>query len=294
MTPSQSIYLDIRGLRYHVRCWGAASAPATVFLHGWLDASASFQFVVDALRGERRILAPDWRGEGLTAWAGSGSYGTPEYLADLDAILDALQPDRPVDVVGHSRGGNIACLYAGVRPERVRRVVNVEGFGLRQRDASEAPAHLARWLAELRHATPSRDYAGFDELAAQIRRHNPRLAAPQAEFLAQHWGNQRPDGRVVLRADPALSRPAPALYRLDEAMACWRQIKAPVLWIEAAESANRQRHHISAEDYAARRACLQTARTEVISDAGHMVHLEQPERLARLIEAFFADDGKRP
>lgn len=289
MKPSQSTHLEIRGLRYHVRSWGPAAAPPVVFLHGWMDASASFQFVVDALTRDWRILAPDWRGEGQTAWAVHGSYAYPEYIADLDALLEALHPDRPADLVGHSRGGNIACLYAGIRPERVRRVVNIEGFGLRARHADEAPAHYAHWLHELRRPMQVRAYSGFAELSAQIRRHNPRLTADHADFLARHWGTQRADGQVSLRADPTLSRPGSLLFRLDEAMACWRNVTAPVLWIEATDSTNRQRHHISDEDYAARRASLGTARTAVIREAGHMVHLEQPAALAKLIEGFLAD-----
>ncbi len=67
MKTSQSLYVTVRGLRYHIRSWGPDSAPPVVFLHGWMDASASFQFVVDALQRDWRIVAPDWRGEGLTA-----------------------------------------------------------------------------------------------------------------------------------------------------------------------------------------------------------------------------------
>ena len=286
MKPSQSRYLEIRGLRYHVRSWGRDSTRPVIFLHGWMDASASFQFVVDALERDWRILAPDWRGEGLTAWAASGAYNYPDYIADLDGLLEALHPGEPADIVGHSRGGNIASLYAGIRPERVRRVVNIEGFGLRARAADEAPVHYRHWLEQLRTSPAARTYAGFAELAGQIRRHNTRLSAAQAEFLAQHWGAERADGQIALRADPRLSRPTSLFFRLDEMLACWRQVTAPILWIEATQSNNRERHRISDEDYAARRAALGTARVEVVSDAGHMVHLEQPEKLARLIEAF--------
>lgn len=289
MKQSESQYLQVRGLRYHVRTWGPTPAHRVVFLHGWMDASASFQFVVDALQRQWRVLAPDWRGEGLTSWVDNGSYNYPEYVADLDAVLEALHPGEPVDLVGHSRGGNIASLYAGIRPDRVRRLVNIEGFGLRARDADEAPGHYAHWLEELRQPPHIRTYSGFAELAGQIRRHNPRLSGEHAEFLAGHWGMERPDGRVVLRADPSLTRPTSMFFRLDEAMACWRRIEAPALWIEATDSNNRQRHRISDQDYAARRACFKTAHREVVADAGHMVHLEQPAALATLIENFLSD-----
>jgi pimeloyl-ACP methyl ester carboxylesterase len=287
MNTSESTYLTVRGLRYHLRTWGHPDAPPLYCMHGWMDASASYQFLVDSLTRDWRIVAPDWRGEGLSQWAMAGTYVYEEYVADLDAILEALSPATPVDLVGHSRGGNIVSMYAGIRPERVRRVVNIEGFGLRRRNAEETPDHLAKWLAEQRAPKPQRDYATFEDLASQIRVHNTRLSAERAAFLARHWGMES-DGRIKLRADPALQRMGSSLYRLEEQMAIWRRIKAPLLWIEAAESENRKRHTLSPDEYNARRACFQTATVKEIQNAGHMVHLEQPEELARLIEAFLS------
>lgn len=120
MTPSDSRYLTVRALRYHVRAWGRADAPVLVWLHGWMDVSATFQFVIDALRGDWRSCAPDWRGFGLTQAALADCYWFPDYLADLEFVLDALAPSAPVVLIGHSMGGNVALLYAGIRPQRVR------------------------------------------------------------------------------------------------------------------------------------------------------------------------------
>jgi pimeloyl-ACP methyl ester carboxylesterase len=53
-----------------------------------------------------------------------------DYLADLDQLLDHYAPGEAVDLVGHSMGGNVAMMYAGVRPARIRRLVNLEGFGM--------------------------------------------------------------------------------------------------------------------------------------------------------------------
>ncbi len=106
MKPSTSHFLPVRGLRYHVRTWGRPEAPLLVVLHGWMDVSASFQFLVDALQGDWHVVAPDWRGFGLTDWAADG-YWFADYLADLDVLLDHWSPGRPATVLGHSMGGNV-------------------------------------------------------------------------------------------------------------------------------------------------------------------------------------------
>ncbi|MFX7140344.1 alpha/beta fold hydrolase, partial [Acinetobacter baumannii] len=85
-----------------------------------MDMSASFQFMVDALQAEWHVIAPDWRGFGLTERAPAQSYWFPDYLADLDAILDHYAGEEAINLLGHSIGGNVVSLYAGVRPQRIK------------------------------------------------------------------------------------------------------------------------------------------------------------------------------
>jgi pimeloyl-ACP methyl ester carboxylesterase len=282
---SESEFHTIRGLRYHVRRWPAPGAPRIVLLHGWMDVSASFQFLVDELPGTWDIHAPDWRGYGLTDWDKSDCYWFPDYLADLDFLLDAI--GDPVHLVGHSLGGNVATMYAGVRPERVMKLVNLEGFGLSRTAPEDAPRRYARWLQELHERPGFRPYADFDELAKRLREGNPRLTEERADFLARHWGRQV-DGRVVLRGDPAHKIVNPVLYRYEEVRACWRQVRAPVLWVDAAETTALKRLGLDEEQYAERRAAFASLRHETVKDAGHMLHHDQPKAVARLIEAFLA------
>ncbi|MGH8682076.1 MAG: alpha/beta fold hydrolase [Burkholderiales bacterium] len=288
MKPSESVFLAIRGLRYHCRCWGDPAAPKLFLLHGWMDVSASFQFLVDALAGRWHAIAPDWRGYGLSGWSGADSYWFPDYLADLDALLAHWSPTQPAALIGHSMGGNVAGLYAGVRPERVARFVNLEGFGLPATDPSRAPARYAEWLEELGQPQRFRDYASFDELAARLRQNNPRLTPARAQFLAQHWGASS-DGRVVLRSDPAHKRTNPVLYRLDEAQACWRRVTAPVLWVEGGESETRARLRIAGAELEERKRCFSILTTRTLAGAGHMLHHDQPEQLARMVEEFLRE-----
>ena len=170
--PSRSTFLDVRGLRYHLRSWGEVADPALVLLHGGQDGSATFQFLVDAFQRGWHVMAPDWRGHGLSDRAPQG-YWFPDYLADLDALLRQLSPDAPVPLVGHSLGGNVACLYAGLRPERISRLVSLDGFGLPDRSPDEAPRHLRRWLESWREPPLVTTYANVQQAAARLIKANP-------------------------------------------------------------------------------------------------------------------------
>ncbi|MSQ87971.1 MAG: alpha/beta hydrolase [Betaproteobacteria bacterium] len=285
MRHSESLFFEIRGLRYHVRHWRGKAERKIVLLHGWMDVSASFQFLVDALALDWDVYAPDWRGYGLSAWSGADNYWFADYLGDLDALLERIQPAAPVNLVGHSLGGNVGGLYAGIRPERIARFVNLEGFGMPETRSQQAPQRYARWLQELRLAPVLRPYASYAELADRLQKNNPRLARERAEFLARHWGKDS-DGGVVLRGDPAHKLINAALYRLDEAHACWQRVSAPVLWIDAAESDAMVRMKLTPAELAQRRAAFKHLEYRTVAEAGHMLHHDQPEQVARLIEDF--------
>ncbi len=285
----------------HLREWGPADVDPShrlLMLHGWMDVSASFQFIVDELDEAWHVVAPDWRGFGRSDRSAADCYWFPDYIADLDAMLDSLQPGEPVHLVGHSMGGNIAMLYAGIRPERVRTVINLEGVGLHATSPDQAPGRFRQWLDELKTGTSLRDYASRDEVAARLRKTNPRLDQERAQFLAQHWAEGDGNGRFRLAGDPAHRIVNPVLYRVDEAMACWRAITSPTLIVLGAETTVLR---YVASDLAEAQAELRRrfsavahAKHAVISDAGHMLHHDQPEQVARLIEEFVQSSRQRP
>ncbi|GAA4410360.1 alpha/beta fold hydrolase [Quisquiliibacterium transsilvanicum] len=288
---SRSEFHPVRGLRYHVRIWDPVpDRPAEgtlVLLHGWMDVSASYQFLVDAFERNWRIISPDWRGFGLTDRPGADSYWFPDYLADLDILLDTLLPDQPVDLVAHSMGGNIATLYSGVRPHRVRRLVNLEGLGMQSTRPEQAPARYARWIDEVRHGARLRDYGSRAEVAERLAQNNPRLSPAKAGFLAEHWSLPGPDGRFVLAGDPAHKIVNAQLYRVEEVLACWREVRADVMLVVANHS-ERWHAFLNTEEFRLRKLALRSLRTEIVDDAGHMLHHDQPEAVARLIEEFIA------
>lgn len=286
---SRSEFIQLRGLRTHVRHWGEPDAPVLFMLHGWMDVAASFQFVVDNFSRDWHVIAPDWRGFGLTERVRGDCYWFADYLGDLDALLHHYCPDQAVTLIGHSMGGNVAGIYAGVRPHRVAKLVNLEGFGLAATQPAMAPARYAKWLDELREPPTMRSYETIDGVVERLMKTNPRLAPERAQFLAAHWAAPNADGQWEILGDPAHKITGATLYRVDEVMACWEKISAPVLWVEAKESDLWRwmggRDKVRAE-LDRRRAAIPSVKTAVINEAGHMVHHDQPELLARLIEDF--------
>lgn len=289
MKTSRSEFIPVRGLQYHVRHWGDEDAPKLFMVHGWMDVSASFQFVVDCLKQRWHVIAPDWRGFGPTRAPGADCYWFPDYMADLDAILAHYSPDQPVDLLGHSMGGNVVMLYAGVRPSRIRRLINLEGFGLPSTKPEQAPGRYATWLDELRDPPRMRSYASRAEVAARLQKTNARLSDERAEFLSHYWSEQNERGEWEILGDPAHKLVSPVLYRVDEVLACWRAISAPVLWVEADDT--EAWRWMGPKDTARveidrRIKCIPQVTTAMIKDAGHMLHHDQPEDLAALIEGF--------
>lgn len=286
MLASRSEHLTLNGIRYHVRIWGEAHQPTFFLLHGWMDLSASFQFLVDALKSEWRVIAPDLRGFGLSAWAG-GAYYFPDYFADLDRLLDHYSPDTPVNLVGHSMGGNIAGLYAGIRPQRVAQLALLEGFGLKPTDPASAPERFAKWLDQLKAPPGFKAYENIDEFARRLQQNNPRLTTERAQFIAAQSCKETTPGKFELISDPSHKLTNPVLYRIEEAKACWQRLTAPCLWITGANSEFMRMQVANPEDYAARKACFKDLREVIIPDCGHMMHWDQPEALAAAIEEFF-------
>ncbi len=282
--PGRHGTVAIRGLEHHFIRWGPESADPVLLLHGFADCAATFQFLADEIDSGLPLVAIDWRGFGASARS-PGGYWFPDYYADLEAMLDTFCPQGPARLVGHSMGANVAMIFAGVRPARVRALVNLEGIGLPRTQPTQAPARLAQWLDELRAPLPAGEYASVDELAARVAKRNPRLTADQAGFIAACWSGPLPGGGVRLLADPAHRRTNPYLYRREEMEACWRALEARVLLVVggASELLPRLAPEGGVESL---KAIVPGLVIEQVAGAGHMLHHEAPRVIARLIERF--------
>jgi pimeloyl-ACP methyl ester carboxylesterase len=285
--PGRHETRSIRGLDHHLIRWGPDSDDPVLVLHGYADCAASFQFVADEVSPELPLVAIDWRGFGGSA-RNPGGYWFPDYYADLEQFIDTLCPRNPARLVGHSMGANVAMIYAGVRPARVRRLVNLEGFGLPRTEPSQAPDRIGKWLDQQREAAEFADYADTAELAARILKRNPRLTPERAAYVAECWSAPKAGGGVRLLTDPAHKLVNPYLYRREEMEACWRRIEAPVLLVVGAQSDLVAR--LGGEGGVAMfRPLVRVLSIEQVTGAGHMLHHEEPRAIARLIESFVGD-----
>ena len=297
---SRSEFITLRGLRTHVRQWGDPGAPKLFMLHGWMDVAASFQFLVDAFQRDWHVIAMDWRGFGETdhptRYPGTASYWFPDYVADLEGLIDHYQPDGQVDLVGHSMGGNVAMMYAGARPERIRRLVNLEGFGMPATRPAQAPGRYARWMDELKKvhsgAMALKAYDSLDGVAQRLMKTNPRLGADKARWLAQHWAHEvaGPEGQSQwqILGEAGHKVTSAQLYRVDEALELYARISAPLLAVEASDDSLGQwwKDQYTLDEYHQRLQRVPDCRVARIADAGHMLHHDQPEALAARVADF--------
>lgn len=286
---SRTEKIDIRGLRYNIRHWGSNDAPLVFFLHGWLDCSPTFQFVVDALKNDWHVVAPDWRGYGESEWL-NRPYWFPDYYADLDCLLKHFSPDRSVRLVGHSMGANISASYAGTRPERVAQLVMLDFLGLKPAIDDNSPRLLGNWLRNLENGPPRSLYPTAEAFAARLLESNPRLTEERATFLSWHISRVNADSTVEMASDPWHRVPSPLPYHIDDSLACWRRIKAPVLLAIAEHGFVVRRFGNEPQEFVRRRGSIPNLQCVDIPDSGHNVQHDQPELVAQAIEAFLTRD----
>ncbi|HEU0196741.1 MAG TPA: alpha/beta hydrolase [Nevskiaceae bacterium] len=284
----RSVCLRTRGLRLHVRVYGPLDAPLLFLLHGWLDASASFAPLIAALRAETGdplcVIAPDQRGFGYSQGAGA-TYWFPDYIADLDAVVNHFAADRDVLMAGHSMGAQVASLYAGLRPHRVQRLALLDGLAVPDMPAATAPRRYAAWLDPLGTPAVARSYPDFTALEARIAAHHPGFGPHQAGLLAHAWAAPDGNGRVRLLADPTHRRDGPLVYHSADAETVWRCVTAPTLFLLAGKSPFRE--SLGRAEYARRMACFAKHEDCVLEGVGHLMHVEAPRRCAAILAKFF-------
>jgi pimeloyl-ACP methyl ester carboxylesterase len=283
VTPRSRVIVANR-LRHHLLEWRAEDSrpgPPLLLLHGFLEHAHTWDLVAPQLAAAGRpVLALDWRGHGDSEWVGRGGYyHFADYSADLAFLVRALG-GRAI-LVGHSMGATAAMNYAGVEPDRVAALVLVDGLGPPDMESQPAPERYRAWIADLERAA-RRVHRPFqlDGAAARLRDRFPRFSPAVARHMAEH-GSRPVDGGRAWKFDPLHQTTSPVPFSRARALPVWRQIRAPVLYVEGAESPLR----LDPDDQAERLATLR-ARRVAVPGAGHHPHLEQPEAFTRIVLEF--------
>jgi pimeloyl-ACP methyl ester carboxylesterase len=186
-----------------------------------------------------------------------------------------------------------------VRPARIRKLVNLEGFGGPEGNPANAPKRIAHWLDELKQMAKGeldlRPYDSVQNVARRLMKTNPRLGASPAArgralWLAHHWAAEKSPGRWEILGDPAHKVGGPLQTREAEVLALYQAITAPVLFVQAQDEAlpTWWGGRFTMEQFHQRLDQVQQVRREKLADCGHMLHHDQPEALARLLESFLA------
>lgn len=270
--------LTLRGL-----AWGPVDAPTLLCLHGWLDNAMSFAALAATLPGFR-MLALDWPGHGLSDHRPPGTwYHFIDYVDDLEMMLDALGQERAV-LLGHSLGGAVASVFAGARPERVDRLLVIEGLGPLGSEADRALTALRTGLDERRRFRQRNGGGTYPDIAAVIaaRAKVGGMSLEAAEALVSR-GLEKVEGGYRWRSDPRLTVASP--NRIGEArIRAWLgAIACPTLLVLA----DPPMAYIDTTMMAARLDIVEGM--EVVRLPGHHhLHMEDPASVAQVLAAFLA------
>jgi pimeloyl-ACP methyl ester carboxylesterase len=272
-------FYESQGLRLHVTDWGNAAAPPLILLHGGRDHSRSWDLIARALRPHFHVMAPDLRGHGDSEWAKGSSYTLSDHIYDLTPLASA---GRETVLVGHSFGGMISLAFAGTFPERVSRLVALDGAFLPSPSSSPIDVQVAKWIAQLDSISRSkiRRFRDVAEAAERMAAHNKRLTAEQALHLARHAVRPNADGTFSWKYDPCQRAQAPYRLSHDDYTTLWSRIACPVLLLSASESfipdsakAGRLRHFKQVEH-------------QIVAGAGHWLHHDEPEEVLAALRSF--------
>lgn len=219
------------GLTFALKAWGSHDGTPTLGLHGWLDNAGTFDKLAPQLH-DLNFRAIDMAGHGLSDHRPLGShYYITDYLADAIAIADALEWPS-FNLIGHSLGANVALMLAGVFPERIKKLVLIEGFGPHTRPPSVAASQLRSAFAKMRTYRPERQlvYESWDAIVKKRMVGGTVVNYQAAEILCQR-GTKEVEGGWVWRSDPRLRYSSPLRFPEEEIQSVVSAVTAPTCLI---------------------------------------------------------------
>ena len=283
--PQSRFYSSAR-LRLHYLEWGATDAPPVLLLHGWKDHARSWDWAARRLSQDYRVIVPDMRGHGDSAWSPDGDYTTLSLICDLAELVVGAQL-APLRIVGHSLGGNVTLRYTALYPAQVVKLVAIEGLGPSPKSQAESAAvPLAqRWrrYIEKRRVVLGRErrrYPTIEAAQERLQAANQRLSPAQARHLTEYGLKAHPEGGYSWKYDVLLGQRPPLDITPEQNEQLWAAVECPTLLCYGADSWASN----PAEDGRARH--FRHARVVMFEKAGHWLHHDQFERFIAEVQAF--------
>lgn len=280
------------GLEHSVLEWAAGGATSAavatvVLIHGFADAGGTWDLVAPTLaKAGLRVLAPDMRGFGEGARVPAGAYyHFVDYVFDLADLVDALAPDSPIGLVGHSMGGTITTLFAGTFPERVKRLVLIEGVGPPNNPWEAGPLRMRGWIEQVRNARvrgERRVTFSKEEALLRLAGNHPGVDPVVLEHRLPHLSKAAGEGRLAWLLDPLHRTTSPMPFFGKSFVEFAKKVTSPTLFV----SGGPKGYH--PPDEAERLQGFAHLTSVELPEAGHMVHWTAPATLVELLLAHLA------
>jgi pimeloyl-ACP methyl ester carboxylesterase len=285
--PISQFYYSHR-LKLHFWDWGENGKPNLILVHGGMDHARSWDQIAEAFLGDFRVIAPDLRGHGDSSWAFGSMYSIAEFILDLSTLIDIIGK-HPVYIIGHSLGAAIVLQYAGIYPEKVKKMVAIEGVAVPPKLAAPKPSYdrLRDWIEAVRDCekrSPHR-YPGLKAASERMHKENPYLSEAMARHLTLFGSNWNPDGTLTWKFDNFFRAISPYSFRMEEASEIWSNIHCPVLLFRGNNSWTEDP---AKEGWVEK---IPDHRLIRVPDAGHWVHHDQPEIFTEETRRFLLADN---
>ena len=273
-------------LKLHYVSIGDEANPPLLLIHGTRDHARSWDNVAEALAGRFRVYAPDLRGHGDSEWATGGEYSIIDYALDIHALGEVIGRP-PYTIIGHSLGGGVALQYAGAFPEKVRKLVAIEGLGgLGWSNAARRPAHVRMrdWVESMRSLEARRlhTYPTMAEATQRMREANSHLSAELADHLTMTGVRRMDDGSYTWKFDNFTRAGSPYEFNMEDARDLWNQVRCPILALWGEESWGRRNIELDLSPF-------HDVRSIKVEKAGHWVHHDQFETFMTHVNEFLND-----
>ncbi|MCB1214333.1 MAG: alpha/beta hydrolase [Deltaproteobacteria bacterium] len=278
----------IYGQSLRVFTWGSPKKPPIFMVHGWLDTGASFHFLAEVLKKDFYCIALDMRGYGKSSHAKDPlGYFFMQYVADLKALIDDFFPKKDFYLMGHSLGGAVTSVYAAAFPERLKKLINLEGFVFRKHPDRGPERRLRQWMDKLEKGLSFPTHPSLAAFADRLCQRYVRFDKKRALFFAKHLTKKVPGG-YKMAADPSHQVPEPYTILPEVYYDYWKAIKVPCLFVVAEESEMGTWAGISWKAFIKKQAKYFPPKTQLlwVPDCGHMIPHEQPEFLAERVLEF--------